>query len=81
MHFMRPLLVLATVLTSTTAQNGLEPPKMTLLYSMACDLGKAFSMGSVPAGKERIAIPIIGGTFKGPRISGKAHYIRGSRLL
>ena len=44
---------------------------MSLLYSMACDLGERFSLGPVPYGQERYVIPIIGGTFKGPRISGK----------
>jgi hypothetical protein len=43
---------------------------MTLLYSMTCDLGERFSLGPVPTGQERIVIPIVGGSFKGPRMSG-----------
>jgi hypothetical protein len=37
---------------------------------MACDLGERFTIGNVPHGKARYVIPIIGGTFKGPRVSG-----------
>ncbi|KAJ4319000.1 hypothetical protein N0V94_004137 [Neodidymelliopsis sp. IMI 364377] len=44
---------------------------MSLLYHMEVQLGERFSMGSVPNGQERIVIPIVGGTFKGPRLSGK----------
>jgi hypothetical protein len=65
-----PLTVLAAIATATKAQNAPVAPSMTLLYSMACDLGERFSIGPVPNGQERIVIPIVGGTFKGPRISG-----------
>jgi hypothetical protein len=44
---------------------------MTLIYSMEAKLGNRFSLGGVPGGQERIVIPIVGGTFKGPKISGK----------
>ncbi|KAH8891751.1 hypothetical protein GQ53DRAFT_686358 [Thozetella sp. PMI_491] len=47
------------------------PPAVTLLYRMDVQLGQRFSLGPVPSGKERIVIPIIGGTFSGPRMSGK----------
>lgn len=50
------------------------PPQLTLLYSMEAKLGERFSLGPVPSGKERIVIPIVGGTFKGPRISGTCLY-------
>ncbi|KAH7396266.1 hypothetical protein BKA66DRAFT_438217 [Pyrenochaeta sp. MPI-SDFR-AT-0127] len=53
------------------AQNAPVPPTMTLLYSMEALLGDRFSLGPVPNGQERIVIPIVGGTFKGPRMSGK----------
>jgi hypothetical protein len=65
MKFVQALSIVATVLASAKAQNATNPvvpPSMTLLYTMACDLGESLSM----------AIPIIGGTFKGPRVSGKA---------
>ena len=38
---------------------------------MEAKLGDRFSLGSIPTGQERIVIPITGGTFKGPRVSGK----------
>ena len=43
---------------------------MTLLYRMEAKLGERFSLGPVPNGQERIVIPIVGGTFEGPRLSG-----------
>ncbi|KAG9197349.1 hypothetical protein G6514_001833 [Epicoccum nigrum] len=48
-----------------------QPPTMTLLYRMEAKLGERFSLGPVPNGQERIVIPIVGGTFEGPRLSGK----------
>ncbi|KAH6632902.1 hypothetical protein C7974DRAFT_309519 [Boeremia exigua] len=48
-----------------------QPPKMSLLYHMEVQLGERFSLGPVPNGQERIVIPIVGGTFKGPKLSGK----------
>jgi hypothetical protein len=65
-----PLSLLATFLPAIAAQNAPVAPSMTLLYSMTADLGKEFSLGPVPNGKERIVIPIVGGSFKGPRMSG-----------
>ncbi|XPS69763.1 hypothetical protein M3J09_002022 [Ascochyta lentis] len=53
------------------AQSDPQPPSMTLLYHMEVQLGDRFSLGPVPNGEERIVIPIVGGTFKGPRLSGK----------
>ena len=52
------------------AQSDPQPPTMTLLYHMEVQLGERFSLGPVPNGQERIVIPIIGGTFKGPKLSG-----------
>lgn len=55
------------------AQNSSDPhpPTMALLYHMEVQLGDRFSMGPVPNGQERIVIPIVGGTFKGPKLQGK----------
>jgi hypothetical protein len=74
MRFVQALSVFATVLASAKAQNATNPvvpPTMTLLYTMACDLGESLAINSPPTGLQRLAIPIIGGTFKGPRVSGK----------
>lgn len=54
--------------TNTTAPP--LPPSFTLLYSMEAKLGDRFSLGPIPTGQERIVIPIVGGTFKGPRMNG-----------
>jgi hypothetical protein len=71
MHLLWPLSILATTIASVAAQDAPIPPKMTLLYSMVAELGDRFSLGPVPNGKERFVIPIVGGHFKGPRMSGE----------
>jgi hypothetical protein len=74
MHLLKPISILATVVTSIRAQNALVPPTMTLLYSMVAELGERFSLGPVPNGQQRMVIPIVGGSFKGPRLSGQNHW-------
>jgi hypothetical protein len=54
------------------AQEAPVAPKMTLLYSMDALLGDRFSLGPIPTGQDRVVIPIVGGTFKGPRMNGKS---------
>lgn len=71
MRLFNTLTALTAVFTLTMAQKAPVPPVMTLIYSMEAKLGERFSLGSVPGGQERIVIPIVGGTFKGPRLSGK----------
>jgi len=71
MRLFTPITALAAVTTFTMAQSAPEPPQMTLIYHMEALLGERFSLGSIPTGQERIVIPIVGGTFKGPRISGE----------
>ncbi|KAK6206629.1 hypothetical protein LQW54_007581 [Pestalotiopsis sp. IQ-011] len=44
-------------------------PGLTYLYTANVTLGTSFSMGVGPQG-ERVAIPIVGGTFSGPNING-----------
>lgn len=67
-----PLTVLTALLTPIMASNTTDPkpPTMTLLYRMEAKLGERFSLGPVPNGQERIVIPIVGGSFEGPRLSG-----------
>lgn len=83
MRFFQKIPILASILSFTIAQDApaLTPPTMTLLYSMACDLGKSFAIGSVPNGQQRMVIPIIGGTFKGPRISGNPSQLQNLESL
>lgn len=74
MRFLTPLAALTTFTHYVMAQKSsdLQPPTMTLLYHMEVQLGDRFSMGPVPNGQERIVIPIVGGTFKGPKLQGEA---------
>ena len=71
MHLLKSLAAFAAFATFTMATDEAPvPPQMTLLYSMEALLGERFSLGPIPTGNERIVIPIIGGTFKGPRLNG-----------
>lgn len=72
MRFFTPLTALTAFATYVMASNfsDPQPPTMTLLYHMEVQLGERFAMGPVPNGQERIVIPIVGGTFKGPKLSG-----------
>jgi hypothetical protein len=71
MHLFAPLSVFAGLVTSVMAQDAPVPPQMTLLYSMNALLGERFSLGPIPTGEERIVIPIVGGTFNGPKMNGE----------
>jgi hypothetical protein len=70
MYFLNLLTSLAACAAFTMAQEAPVAPKMTLLYSMNALLGDRFSLGPIPTGNERIVIPIVGGTFEGPRLNG-----------
>ncbi|KXX79902.1 hypothetical protein MMYC01_203754 [Madurella mycetomatis] len=45
-------------------------PGLTFLYSLNCTLGAAITVGGGPHGS-RVVIPITGGSFSGPRLSGR----------
>ncbi|KAK0724996.1 hypothetical protein B0H67DRAFT_507578, partial [Lasiosphaeris hirsuta] len=45
-------------------------PGLTHLYSLNCTLGTPLQVGPGPHGT-RVVLPITGGTFAGPRLSGK----------
>lgn len=72
MHLLKSLAAFAAFATTFTmaTEEGPIPPQMTLLYSMEALLGERFSLGPIPTGDERIVIPIVGGTFKGPKLNG-----------
>jgi hypothetical protein len=74
MHLFKALHFATTFSAFTMAQNDSTPvpPTMTLLYSMEALLGDRVSLGPVPNGQERIVIPIIGGSFKGPQMCGES---------
>ena len=44
-------------------------PGLTFLYSLNCTLAPPILVGAGPHGS-RVVIPIIGGTFSGPKLSG-----------
>lgn len=45
-------------------------PRLTLLTSVRAQLGEPLELGDTPWGRRRI-IPVAGGTFDGPRLSGQ----------
>ena len=45
-------------------------PSLRFLYTSSVEVGTPIMVGSTPYGERRI-IPILGGTFAGPRLSGK----------
>jgi hypothetical protein len=70
MRFINSLTVLAAFTAFTMAEEAPVAPKMTLLYSMDALLGDRFALGPIPTGQDRVVIPIVGGSFKGPRMNG-----------
>ncbi|KAL2264053.1 hypothetical protein VTK26DRAFT_2839 [Humicola hyalothermophila] len=58
------------LLSLGSAQATPAPPGLTYLYSLNCTLGQALPVGDTPHGS-RTVIPIVGGSFTGPRMSGK----------
>lgn len=76
--FSRVLFVMS-VLTAFTpwtfAQNTSTPalPGLTYLYTLNCTLLPPYVIGAGPRGF-RVAIPITGGYFNGPRLSGECIY-------
>jgi hypothetical protein len=48
----------------------LPDPHLTLIYRLDATLGEALDLGDFPQGHRRI-VPLTGGTFTGPELSGK----------
>lgn len=71
MYALKRFPVLATLAAYTTAQSEPIAPSLAFMYHMDADLGDSIHMGAVPHGQDRTVIPILGGTFKGPQLSGK----------
>jgi|SRR5688572_3610060 hypothetical protein len=46
-----------------------QPPKLSLAMTLTVQVGPPTELGEVPRGRRRI-IPILGGTFEGPKIRG-----------
>jgi hypothetical protein len=71
MRLLYPLTTaIATLAQFAMASDEAVPPQLTLLYRMEALLADAIPIVDIPGGKARSIIPIIGGTFKGPRLSG-----------
>lgn len=49
-----------------------SPPALTYLFSLNITSGATISIGSTPLG-DRVFEPILGGSFSGPKLSGKFH--------
>jgi len=47
-----------------------RPPKLSLAMTLTVRVGPPTELGNVPRGRRRI-IPILGGTFEGPKVRGK----------
>ena len=62
---------IATITQFAMATDEAVPPKLTLLYRMEAALADGIPIPDIPGGQTRTIIPIIGGTFKGPRLSGE----------
>ena len=63
-----PTLALAAT-ESAAAPAGIRIPKAELLYECDVTLGETLAFGATPEGTRRI-IPITGGSFRGPGMSG-----------
>jgi hypothetical protein len=48
----------------------LPEPRLTKVYRLEAALGQPLDLGDIPQGRRRI-VPLTGGTFTGPEISGK----------
>ncbi|KAJ4294943.1 hypothetical protein N0V88_005182 [Collariella sp. IMI 366227] len=69
--FLTALLFLTTSVVSDTLEvRAPAAPGLTYLYSVNCTLASPIPVGTGPHGT-RLVIPIIGGTFSGPNLSGK----------
>jgi muconolactone delta-isomerase len=54
---------------AASGRDGLPNPRLTLVYRLEATLGQAEDLGNVAPGHRRI-VPLSGGTFTGPEISG-----------
>lgn len=70
-HVVFLMSALAAFAPWTFAQNSTPaPPGLTYLYTLNCTLLPPYIIGAGPRGY-RVAIPITGGYFNGPKLSGK----------
>ena len=70
----RLLLAISAVASDFAFDDATTPkaPGLTFLYSCNATLGPSINYGAGPKG-QRVAIPITGGTFSGPKMSGSSN--------
>jgi muconolactone delta-isomerase len=56
--------------TGASHEQQLPDPRLTTVYRLEATLGAPLELGEIPPGHRRI-VPLTGGTFTGPEISGK----------
>ncbi len=64
------LRVLAVVAAAAVATADPKPPAVTFLYTANLTIPASVNVGSVPTGSRGV-LSIAGGTFAGPKLSGK----------
>ncbi|KAL2132006.1 hypothetical protein VTI74DRAFT_4312 [Chaetomium olivicolor] len=64
------LCLLTSVISAASQAKTPAAPGLTYLYSLNCTLGPAIQVGEGPHGT-RVVIPIVGGSFSGPKLAGK----------
>ncbi|KAF2732600.1 hypothetical protein EJ04DRAFT_440675 [Polyplosphaeria fusca] len=64
------LILPALAAVPALAQNPPAAPSLTYLYTLNATLADGIPIGKGPKG-DRVAIPITGGTFSGPKLNGK----------
>ncbi len=65
-----PIRALALVAASAVAAADPKPPAVTFLYTANLTIPAPVNVGSVPTGSRGV-MSIVGGTFAGPKLSGK----------
>ncbi|KAK3322634.1 hypothetical protein B0H66DRAFT_473336 [Apodospora peruviana] len=70
-HYLTSIALSSLALFARPAESATpKSPGLTYLYSLNCTLGTSIPVGAGPHG-DRVVIPITGGTFSGPKLSGK----------
>ena len=74
------MLLLALFITiGVRAQQQQEQPTLEFVMELRVKIDKPFQVGRTPHG-QRTIIPILGGTFEGPRRTNASHRDRGNLL-
>lgn len=66
------LSVLALAAVAIAGPRQPSAPALTYLFSLNITSGQPIVIGSTPLG-DRVFEPIVGGSFSGPKLSGRSH--------